>query len=175
MSTKRLLLPFFALLLGFQGCIGAIPLENLCAMPEWSEFDQEVKSAQISLRPWLEEHQLLALQVGSAGGRAPASLQEAWTESQGLHKIRIQSALSERDRTSWKDWSRKKLSLLQDLIDQVEYFPERRQARDEFSKMANSLVSFHGYSEQGKIAPMLETLRKIRESSIKGHELLCSP
>lgn len=185
MSTKGLLLPILALLIGVQGCHEAVPLETLCALPDWSQFEQEVKSAQISLAPWVEEPQGPVQLAGAPTGRSPASLQiledhpqeidATWTDQQGLNKLRVQNQLSARDRDAWTKWSHKKLRRLQDLIDQVEYHPERRQARDEFSKVANGLVNFHGYSEQGKIGSMLEALRKIRESSVKGYALLCKP
>lgn len=190
MSIKGFYLALSIILTVLQGCNQAVPLETLCALPDWAEFDQEMQSAQISLGPWLEGQQTARASFDAPSGRSPASVhaplsesakaadtQEIdikWTEQKGLEKLRVQNQLGSRDRDAWTVWSRKKLKRLQDLIDQVEYYPERRQARDEFSKTANSLVNFHGYAEQGRIAFMLESLRKIRETSVKGREHLCN-
>jgi hypothetical protein len=101
-----------------------------------------------SLPGLLESLDSAVLALAAEAGRRPASAAEL-------------------DKRGWQRWSERHLITLQDTLDAAGEAPQLEPMRAELSALANAMVAFHGYCEQGKLDRMISTLRSVQGTTLR--------
>jgi hypothetical protein len=134
-------------LCGFASC--SVPMSEVCTV-RFPEFDRNVESAISALGPWRKNEM----------GRGLASVE-------GSNAARD---LAKQDRDTWKLWAEERLSEAQHSIDLADGFPG---VRNELSDIANQLVTFHGYTQNGRVENMVHALEAVQLHSQRAREQVC--
>ncbi len=170
---KQFLMAAFIFLCGFGSCssddIGATCVKNF---PEFDGLLENGVAALRSLEPSGEppgEPEKQSRAVASATATA-MTLPTMLVDSEDFINVR--------DRRSWQDWGENRLKEAQHFLDILlevadDHPINLQNMKNSLKEVANDLVSFNGYAEQGQYRKMVSTLVKTREGLKKVRELAC--
>src|SRR5262245_22271698 len=124
-------------------------VETLC-QKSIPTFQREIEGAKSSLIAWVRTGE---------PQRAIAS--------EEIKDAAMKIEMDPRDRSSWELWAEKRLALAQRYMDQASRDPNNKIAAKNLSNIADLLVEFHGYSEQGELHKMIKTLEAIEKTVLQ--------
>lgn len=146
---RKIFLTYFLVLVVFGGCK---PSRHDLCNKDFPKALAEFEGSIVALAPWSNADKGRALASNSASS----------------------PGLPEQDKISWMSWSRKKLALVQQLSDYTRGNPHLDHLKVPLNDVANELVYFHSYAEQGDVNKMIHSLKFIYEEGSKAQEIFCS-
>jgi hypothetical protein len=124
--------------------------------------------------------------TSDAAQRAVASLavasfkEEAGKKAAGEKSSGLSSGLSDDDRDHWQAWSQSELKKVEAYLDWTYLHRDlgeggkvSEKTRRRLTDIANRLVAFHGYAQEGRIPRMLDTLKSIEADRKEVQVLVC--
>jgi hypothetical protein len=87
------------------------------------------------------------------------------------------SGLSEDDRDRWQSWSESELKTVEAYLDWANLHREEsadgEKVRRKLTEVANRLVAFHGYCQEGRVERMLQVLHTIESDRRQIRSVVC--
>jgi len=154
-SRKHKTILIFLLFSTLWGCDSAT-LNDACSV-QFPNLQKTYEDAILAMAPWDPRQPV-------ENSRGVASLDG------GNHSHPV---LQEMDRESWKLWAESRLKEAQTFLDLAQSEPKISSVRKELSTLANDIVAFHGFTDQGNPGRMIATLNRIQEHSRRVYLLAC--
>jgi hypothetical protein len=91
----------------------------------------------------------------------------------------LSSKLSEDERDHWQSWSQSELKKVEAYLDWT--YIHRGEGQDDdktkrhLTDIANRLVAFHGYAQEGRVSRMVDTLKTIEADRKQVQAIVCQP
>jgi hypothetical protein len=139
--------------LGMGSCSSG--LQEACRS-QLPELNQQLKAVA---------HDVAAMTPEGSPSRAIASVGAAASGSDQPEKMNRMIHLSDDQRDSWQDWSEKRLVQVEHYLDDVRMNRELRPLSKPLSDMADQLVRFNGYINQGKVYQAMNVLSQAEDDT----------
>jgi len=160
MKHRKLLLlaTTFIFSAGFGTC--ATPVHSICASTI-PKFEGEIEATLATLEGFRLEPD-----KKKGPSRAIASL--SGDETPDLYE-----SMNQDEKDFWSRWARRRLSDVQQFLDDLDPHPAYRKQRAELMNVANELVSFHGYVEVGDTWQSYKHLSEARKHILAIYAGVC--
>ena len=118
-------------------------------------------------------HELARYTPASESNRAIASVSSDPSQN-GIEQINQVFDLPKAQRIQWQDWSEKRLVDVQRYLDFVHTHSQYRPALTPLSELANELVKFDGYVDQGKALQAIASLHRAQANADEVTRATCT-